>query len=236
MFDKIVGYISNKKWLLILIVLFFPFFLIPFVAFILNLSLILGSFLPGWMILLRGDTDELVSVSTFIYYYTCFLAIEVTGILSYAVYQFSIKKESNDVYERNKERRLKHVRKIVLINDELQENQKLYLKERGNSKWSFYSEMEHNHFRVQFAYHIEGQEFKLAQWRELKGDLNIILSEINNIDLFIKMEYIYLGLNEIISHQDKNELDLTLFKNLNETLQIVKQENEKIINYLSYYQ
>ncbi|MBB6677810.1 hypothetical protein [Cohnella lubricantis] len=182
---------------------------------------------------MRVDTSEIVTISTFIYYYTCFLAIEVTGLLSYAVYKFSIDKEDRDIFERNKHRRMSHVKVFIQINDELKENYNIYIKERGSTNWSFYSEFEVNHFRKQFGYNATGQEFKIIKWSELKGDLIMILNDLKNTTLLGNYEYIYQRLNEIMKYIDKNQLDINLFKNMKTTFEEVLKENEKIINYLS---
>lgn len=186
------------------------------------------------MILMRIDTGEIVSISTFIYYYTCFLAIEVTGILSYAVYRFSVNKEDSDKNGREKEKKLQNVKKIIQINHELHENYKTYTKERGNNKWSFCIGLEDDYSGKQYGYNEYGQEFKSDKWQDLRGDLNIILIEIKNIELFENIESIYECLDQIRCHQDTNELDLSLFSNFNQKFLNVMKETEKIINYLSY--
>lgn len=227
--------ISRKtKIFIILIVFILPFFLIPLVAFILKLSLILGSVLPSWLIVMRINTNEIVSISTFIYYYTCFLAIEVTGILSYAIYQFSVNKENSDLDEKRRERKVQHLRNIIQINHELQKNYQVYIKERDNTRWSFYILLEVNHFKSQFTYSGAGQEFQLEKWKEIRGDLNIVFSEIKNMELLQKIECLYLCLDEIKNNTDKKDINVSLFKNFNELLIYVIEENEKIINYSSF--
>lgn len=234
MIDKILEKISKRKGLLLLLVFIIPFILIPLVALILKLSLIVGNRLPSWMILMRIDTEEIVSTSTFIYYYTCFLAIEVTGILSYALYRFSVNKEDSDKNVRDKEKKIQNVKKIIQIYHELEENYKKYTKERGNLKWSFYKGLEGENSGKQFGYNEYGQEFNSDKWQDLKGDLNIIFIELENIGLFESIESIYESLDQIKYHRDVNELDVPLFSNLNKKFINVIEETKKIINYLSY--
>lgn len=182
---------------------------------------------------MKININDIVSISTFIYYYTCFLAIEVTGLLSYALYKFSINKEERDVFERKRSRKLNHIKKINQINDELRENYNAYIKERGSSKWSFYAEIETNHLRKQYGYGIYGEEFKVEKWNELKADLYIVLNELKNPSLMSKFEYVYEGIKELINHQDKDQLDLLKFKDLKQNFNEILTENQKIINYMS---
>lgn len=97
----------NKKQI-IAILLFAPFLLIPFTGIVLKIGVYLSEkLLPNWMIVMKIDMSDNVTLSTFIYYYTCFLAIEVTALLSYAVYKLSLEKEVREIEEKKKRIELK---------------------------------------------------------------------------------------------------------------------------------
>lgn len=99
MIERINEYIKTRVWLLVFIILVLPFFLIPIVAVTLKIGMLISDLFPSWLIVMKINTEDIVSISTFIYYYTCFLAIEVTALLSYAVYKFSVNKDQKDAAE-----------------------------------------------------------------------------------------------------------------------------------------
>lgn len=92
--DNIVNFFKQYKLLLFFIILGLPFILIPVVVVILRIGIFIGSLLPAFLIILQINMSETVTLSTFIYYYTCFLAIEITGIFSYLVWE-TTKKATN---------------------------------------------------------------------------------------------------------------------------------------------
>lgn len=80
----------------------------------------IGEFLLNWLIFLEIDIIEKVSIFIFIYYYICFLVIEVIGILSYVVYKLSSQKEKRD-------EKVVFLDKLIFLKIELKNNLFLYL-------------------------------------------------------------------------------------------------------------
>ncbi|MEK3951247.1 hypothetical protein MHB46_22995 [Paenibacillus sp. FSL H7-0703] len=117
MIERINECIRTRTWLLVLIIFVLPFFLIPIVAGTLKVGMLISDFFPNWLIVMKINTEDIVSISTFIYYYTCFLAIEVTALLSYAVYKFSVNKDEKDAAEqKSKEKEFDQKLKVHLDN------------------------------------------------------------------------------------------------------------------------
>jgi len=80
----------NKKIILLsFALLLLPCLLIPLVGGLLKLGIAMAKFLPSYLIFINVDQSGMVTTSTFIYYYSCFLGIEIAGCLSYALYSVS---------------------------------------------------------------------------------------------------------------------------------------------------
>lgn len=109
--------------------------------------------------------DGTVTQSEFIYYYSCFLGIEVTGILSYLLYKLTVNKYSDEAREKllSESKEILGILNEVLM--ELKVNRDTYTKERNDSKWSLYKMFEIEKHK-QFGYGQIFQEFKVEKWEK----------------------------------------------------------------------
>lgn len=119
--------------LVVLGLIIIPFLFIPFVAFILKIGSLLSSFLPSKLIVLEINMSETVTLSTFIYYYSCFLSIEVTGILSYLLFKLTKDKYLNDEKEKDQLEKKEFIKILNELLIELESNYKAYTRERSNT-------------------------------------------------------------------------------------------------------
>ncbi|MGE7094466.1 hypothetical protein ACQKII_24145 [Lysinibacillus sp. NPDC048646] len=216
----------EKKSILILGVLIAPFLLIPAVSGILKLSLLVGEFLPSYLLLLEIDTSEKVSISTFIYYYTCFLAIEVTGILSYAVYKLSS-------YKEKKEKKDEIIEKVILVNRELRVNLFVYNAElytvggvSCNLK-KIIKDKEMNDYGNYLKQ--KNLSFNTIEWEKHKFELEIILKNNNEEILYAETNEIYNSIYILNNTKWSYNLPTEQFKMFDKTIEKINSNLEMIV-------
>lgn len=214
-----IGKISKNKAIILGIIILAPFIMIPFVAGILKLSMLIGDFLPNWLILLEIDTTEKVSISTFIYYYTCFLAIEVTGILSYAVYKLSSQKEKRD-------EKAVILDKLTSLKIELKNNLSSYLVTLFTT-----GDNEMNLKRIIGNHDWRGSEYKsylinknleieIMIWEQNSYDLKNFFKKNGEEQLLKDLTFIYERLEELKFNRKTSQLKEDLYEKFDEKINI----------------
>ncbi|WP_427137331.1 hypothetical protein [Psychrobacillus psychrodurans] len=225
MFKKISRQLENK-YVLIIGIFIAPFFLIPIVSGVLKLSLLLGELLPSYLILLEIDTSEKVSISTFIYYYTCFLAIEVTGILSNAVYKLSS-------YKEKKEKKDELLEKIIIVNRELRENLFVYRMELYTVGVESYNlkKIIQKEQMDDFWQHLRrrGLSFNTIAWEKYKYELDAILEKNNEVVLSKEINEIYHSIDILNKTKWSYSLHARDFEEFDVIIENINIKLEKIV-------
>jgi hypothetical protein len=207
-----------------------PFFLIPAVAAVLSFGIWVCSFLPKSLIILEINTNETVTISTFIYYYTCFLGIEVTGLLSYFVYQLSLDKDSWERREREFEKKRDILRIVNEVFQELSLNLNAYMKKRGtHDNWSFHDKLECQ-TKTQFNYGSSGNEFKDDKWKKHKAEMEILFVKSFSSEILSRLDHVYENFNEIAIHSDV--INLADFSGMTVDVEGCKKELESLLHLL----
>lgn len=214
---KVINWLKNHIGITIIVLLIIPFLCIPVVALILNIGVAVSKLLPNKLIILRINMDEIVTQSEFIYYYSCFLGIEVTGILSYLLYKLTVNKYSDEA----KEKVLSEHKKVVeILNEiliELKGNREAYRNERNSSKWSFYSIFEIQKLS-QYGYGQICQEFKIEKWEKHLSSFIFIQDYLVDPSLMKLLTEVYKTLDSLSNHTDINQIENTNFIGFNDKI------------------
>ncbi|OPJ59403.1 hypothetical protein [Clostridium chromiireducens] len=204
--EKIINWLKNHISIMIIIILSIPFFCIPAIGLILNIGIALSSFLPNKLIILRINTNEIVTQSEFIYYYSCFLSIEVTGILSYLLYKITLGKYSDEAKEKvfSEKKEVGLMLNEILI--ELRNNRDAYKKERDGTNWSFYKLFELENYN-QFSYGQICTEFEVEKWEKNLTSFIFIKKYFKDHLLLERITEVYSIFDFLSKHTDKDQCE-----------------------------
>lgn len=209
-----------------------PFIVMYMIGLLIKAMLFVGGVLPDWMIVFRIHSISDVSYSNFIYYYATFLAIEVTGILSYAVYKLAFKTEAREVALIRSKKASYYIAILSEVLVELRKNHKEYTLKRDNSNWSFKSIIE-DEPRSQFGYNDRNQGFKFTKWHDNNGSLLVVLKDLDKADLFYRTCKVVELLEVIAEKTDVNQFDLSEYELFEVSFKSVIFEIMNIIEELS---
>ncbi len=216
----------------ILIGFILPFIAMYVVGLLIKAMLFIGRVLPSWMIAFRIHSILDVSYSNFIYYYATFLGIEVTGLLSYAVYKLAFKTEAREVALIRSEKASNYISTLSDILVELKKNHKEYTLKRDKNNNSFKSIIEDDP-RGQFGYKGWNAKFDFSKWNNSNGILLVVMKNIEKEDLYDRIKNVIEMLEVIAEKGDVNEFDLSEYELFEVSLKSVIFEIMGVIEELS---
>ncbi len=201
---------NNKFKFAFLLVAILSFFAIPIVVGLLKIGLFFsGFFLPESLILLKINMDEPISVSNYIYYYSCFSAIGVTGIFSYSIYKLSFNIDQRQLLESQKLKNLKFNNGVINILKELIQNEKAYSINRSPDDWSFKRILEESKFGS-FDFGNATKEFSTELWSFYADDFILCVQESNEENSIVeRLEKLNSTFKELKSCQDKFDIKMS---------------------------
>lgn len=228
---KFIEWCKKHIFIVILMIILFPFLFIPIVAMVLNISLYFLKVLPEQLIMLKIDTNGVVTFSEFIYYYSCFLGIEITSILSYLVYKITVDKYSEERDEKKAKDKKEVIDILSEILLELKGNRENYKRERfSGEKKSFFELLEGE--TKQYGYGDICEEFKSDKYDKLASKFIHIKNYLEGDSLTDKIEDIYSILKKIRRSTDVKEFGEDELKGFNDNLNIIIGSIEFAIDFL----
>jgi len=221
---------NNKFKFAFLMVAALSFIAIPIVVWLLKIGLLLSSFFLPNLILIKINMDEPISVSNYIYYYSCFSAIGVTSIFSYSIYKLSLNIDQRQLQESQNLKNLKFSYAIISILKELKQNEIAYSKNRPGD-WTFKKILEKCDFES-FIFDNATQDFSAESWSIYADDFIMCVKELNEDNSIINnLEKLQNSFKELKSSKDKYNITMS-YENFTELISETIRRLEEIVRKL----
>lgn len=208
---------------IVIIIIIVPFILIPSIYYsVLAVSSIFNTILgsvPDWLLMISFNED--FTITDYIAHYFTIAGIEVTGILSYAIYKLS----TVSFEKKEKEMQVKFIISLKQVLEEIEINYNIYI---GNGfpngeKYNFYQYLEVHQELHQWGYN--DRKFQVSKWN--KENIELIYQRGGYLG--IKIDSIYRRFKHINKCKDIINLDKSQFIDFKNEILTLKTD---ITNYI----
>lgn len=229
-FRDVDEYIGKRRAIFGVIALGAPFVLIPGIAMLLRIGVWVGDKLPHFLVVLDFNMLEPMSLSNFVYYYICFLTIEITGIFSFLIWKATIAsaeatKASTEIakatlqlnkqllkkqkYENHKLARFY----LRLVIPEIERNFGSYIRKFNGG--GFFDGQSIKQYLEEDVYSIPNLVYKDGPCKFSKNEWDRFKKDIFELDPILgdQIRKIYLRFEILITNESLRDIDFKQFEN-----------------------